>query len=114
MSKKQAAKTAGKAEPKPVPRGLRPFKPGPDSRRNTTVPGPGRPPDEFKRRMAAIASGDKQLKALEEIAKDKGHPDFLKALAFAADRGYGKAQQHVDVTTGGQPITVVSGVPEAE
>ena len=29
---------------------------------------------------------------------------YLKALAFATDRGYGKAQQHVDVTTNGRSI----------
>jgi len=52
--------------------------------------GGGRPPDEFKRRMAQCASRDETIAALEEILRDKDHPHFMRALEFCADRGYGK------------------------
>lgn len=51
---------------------------------------------EIARRMYAIATGDHaEASARDEIA----------AAAWLADRGYGKAQQALDVTTAGQAVT---------
>lgn len=50
--------------------------------------GPGRPPDEFKQLLSSLASRDATVKALGDILQDKDHPHYMKALAFASDRGY--------------------------
>lgn len=60
----------------------------------------GRPPDEFKRMMAALASDDDTIKALREILADKSHPQYMQALKFAAERGYGVPTQNVDLNGG--------------
>lgn len=54
--------------------------------------GPGRPPDAFKARMAALA--DRAARALEvaRILDDPEHPLYLDAAKWAADRGYGKPE----------------------
>lgn len=78
-----------------------------DPRRNKVPPppGPGRPPDEFRERMRALASRDDVLAALEQILSDPNHPHWLRAWQEAADRGYGRAAQHLDVTSGSEPLT---------
>lgn len=106
MKNKPAAKRAGPPTGKP-------FQKGNDPRRNTSTAGPGRPPDEFKARMRAMGSNETLLEHVETVLKDPNHPDWSKMVSLVWDRGYGKAQQHMDVTTGGGPITVVSGVPES-
>lgn len=82
-----------KAAPKAAPG--RPFKKGADPRRNVTKPGTGRPPDEFKAMLAQLASRDETMAAVRRILEDPGHPQFIRALEYATERGYGKvAQQH--------------------
>ena len=56
----------------------------------------GRPPDEFKAQMAALASRDETLLALETILSDPNHSSFIQALRFATDRGYGRPAPTID------------------
>lgn len=70
-------------------------------------PGGGRPKDEFKARMRELASGAEAEAALLTILKDSQHPHYMKALAFAAEHGYGKATDHVEMTgAGGAPLAM--------
>lgn len=57
--------------------------------------------------MRALASSPKAIERLRKLTDDSDPDIFLKALTFAADRGYGKAQQHIDVTTGGESLSDV-------
>lgn len=68
-------------------------------------PGPGVPPEAFRTRMQLIASRTKTAKNLEKILDDADHSQFMKALEFAADRGYGKVPQAVTGPEGG-PLTI--------
>lgn len=70
------------------------------------APNAGRPPDAFKAEMRQLASSSLVLARLQDIlAGPTEHDVFLKALTFVTDRGYGRAQQHVDVTSDGQALT---------
>ena len=61
--------------------------------------GGGRPPDEFKRRMAELASSDKALAYLEASLNGEHGPEVaLRAQQYAAERGYGKVSQAVEHT----------------
>ena len=64
----------------------------------------GRPRDEFRAMLREAASSDTVLAGLQLILKDPSHPQFLKALEFAAERGYGKEVQPME---GGLTLTVV-------
>lgn len=68
-------------------------------------PGGGRPKDEFKARMRELASGAETEAALQTILNDSQHPHYMKALAFAAEHGYGKPTDHVEMSgVGGGPL----------
>ena len=57
-------------------------------------PGPGRPPDEFKRVMRKIASSDEALTFLNACANGEHGAQFaIRAQEYAAERGYGKEIQ---------------------
>ncbi len=122
-AKKKPAKTAGKSAQKSVVG--RPLT-ADDPRRGRGpakgAPNAGRPPDAFKALMRELASRDESLVRLAGILKGTlkytdgdgkkvvipvDSDTYLKALAFASDRGYGKAQQSIDVTSGGKPIADV-------
>jgi hypothetical protein len=79
------------------------FRRGADSRRGKGpqkgAPLVGRPPDEFKERMAGLASWSEVHTALESILRDPEHPHWMRALEYATERGYGKVTQPV----GGDP-----------
>lgn len=115
--KKSAAKTAVR------PSG-RVFSEGFDPRRGRGpqkgAPNAGRPPDEFRALMRELASSPEAIDRLRDILSGYleyedaegrmvripvDNDTFLKAHAHATDRGYGKAQQHLDVTTGGESLT---------
>lgn len=54
----------------------------------------GRPPNEFRDRMAALTTRDDVEAYLERCLKGEFGPKFfLSALSHATDRGYGKAAQ---------------------
>lgn len=96
---KSAGKSAAKAKP-PAPTTAKPwcFQPGPDARRGR---GPkkgtgGRPRNEFKQELRALASDDAVLKRLADILWRCTDPTtWLRALAFATEHGYGKAIQPI-------------------
>ena len=52
--------------------------------------------------MAALASRDETLRALETILSDPNHTSFIQALRFATDRGYGRPEQALPPTSGVQ------------
>ena len=92
----------------------RPFQEGVDARRGR---GPrkgaanaGRPPNEFKAQLAALASREETIRALAAILEDPNHPHFIQALKFAADRGYGRPTQPLEV--GPAHPTIVLVAPE--
>lgn len=71
------------------------------------APNAGRPRDEWKRELQRLASSDAVLSHLQKVV-DAGpdHPYFAKALDYLTDHGYGKAAQSLDVTSGGEPLTI--------
>ena len=89
----------------PAPLRGRPFTKGHDPRRNVTTG--GRHSDEFKASMRALASADDVLAALRTILTDHMHPHFMHAFKYTADRGYGKPQVHIDVTSDGRSLADV-------
>ena len=89
----------------PTPLRGRPFTKGHDPRRNVTTG--GRHSDEFKASMRALASADDVLAALRAILADHMHPHFMHAFKYTADRGYGKPQVHIDVTSDGRSLADV-------
>ena len=59
--------------------------------------GTGRPPDEFRRRMAAIASLEAGLEFLEECVTGRHGPQFaIAAHKYVSDRGYGRVSNVVE------------------
>ena len=59
-----------------------------------TNPGAGRPADEFKAKMRELASSEATLTYLQRCIEGKEGPKAAaSALAFAAERGYGKEAQ---------------------
>lgn len=73
----------------------RPFTKG-DPRINRTIPGPGRPLDEFKMMMAELVSSDVSIQSLEEILKDANHKHHMAARHYATDHGYGKPKETIE------------------
>jgi hypothetical protein len=65
----------------------------------------------FRRKMQLIASRAKTVANVEKLLEAPNHPNFMRALEFAADRGYGKAPSSVDVTTNGQSINGLLVIP---
>jgi hypothetical protein len=69
------------------------------------APNAGRPPDEFRAHMRALVSRADVTEALTEVLSDKRHPHFAKAFQMAAEFGYGKAAQSVELSgAGGLPM----------
>lgn len=66
--------------------------------------GGGRPPDAFKALCRELASGEKTIGNVRAILTDPNHPQFLPALRWAAEHGYGKAKESVDVTSNGNTV----------
>jgi hypothetical protein len=76
--------------------------------------GGGRPPDEFRRRMAEIASSDEAFAFLEACARGDFGPKFaLAALAYASERGYGKAAPATKAVAGSRIKVYVLGPQDA-
>ncbi len=88
-----------------APDNLKPFKPGKDERRNLK----GRPklPD-LKEAMARVLAEEKDgLTALDAILKAlraKAAKGDVRAAQELLDRGFGRAKQSIDHTTGGDKI----------
>ena len=77
------------------------------NKRNTTIPGTGWKPDSFHNRMKLIADRAAEAKRWERLLSDENQDDdtFFKAFDRAADRGYGKPSQGVELTgKDGEPL----------
>jgi hypothetical protein len=75
------------------------------------APNAGRPRDEFKQSMRAIADRAVVLTRLRKLTSTANTDDelFLKALKETADRGYGKAAQGIELAgPDGGPIPIAS------
>lgn len=102
----------GKSAAKSAPG--KPFEKGGDPRQGKGpkkgAPNAGRPPDEFKRMMRALASRKDVVARLRKLTgKSKKVSDelFLKAWEKITDRGYGKAVQPLEHSgPDGEPIPV--------
>lgn len=93
---KSAAKSADKGKPALVaqPHGgalLASGKPG-------NAGGSGRPPDEFKARLRELVTQADKAGHLEAVLSDPDHPQWLAALKFATEYGYGKPPQSVAIS----------------
>ena len=89
----------------PNPKNLKPFKPGPDARRNLKW----RPklPD-IREAMAKVMSdpvdGMTALEATLEALRNKALAGDVRAAEVLLDRAFGKSAQTVVVTSGGEKI----------
>lgn len=61
---------------------------------NRGKPGPGRPPAVYSTRMKLAAEAAR----IEAILSDPDHPQFMKALQFAAERGFGKVPDQTEMS----------------
>jgi hypothetical protein len=69
--------------------------------------GGGRPPDEFKRLCASLASGDATVEQVKTILENATHPAFVSALKWATEHGYGKAKDSLEISgKDGGPIAM--------
>lgn len=70
--------------------------------------GGGRPKDEFQARMRELASGEEALNYFEQCLRgDHGYKAHTSAMSFAAEHGYGKPTDHVEVSgKDGGPIAM--------
>lgn len=88
---------------------LRPFKPGPDDRRNLK----GRPPKlpKLDELLATVMAEERNgLTAAEAVLRSllvKATKGDVRAAEVLLDRAFGKVKQPTDITSGGEPIRVV-------
>lgn len=70
----------------------------------------GRKPDEFKRRMAALATFAEKEGHLATVLRNPDHPHFMSAVRFVTEYGYGKVPQAVEHSgkVGGRFTFVIS------
>jgi len=60
-------------------------------------PNAGRPPDEWRDRLRAMASRDEVLEHVSQVLlAGPDHPYFDRALQYATDHGYGRPTQPVE------------------
>lgn len=62
------------------------------------APNAGRPPDEFKAFMRSLVSRADVAEALRGVLSNPSHPQFMQAFKMAAEFGYGRAPQAVELT----------------
>lgn len=62
--------------------------------------GPGRPPDAFKELCRQLASGEKTIANVREILANPDHAQFLPALRWATEHGYGKPKESHELEVG--------------
>ena len=77
------------------------------------APNAGRPPDQWKQSLRALADRQAVLDHIDQaLADGPANPFFSRALDYVTDHGYGKAAQSVDVTSKGEKVgtqTIVIG-----
>jgi hypothetical protein len=75
------------------------------------APNAGRPKDEWKAKLTALASRDEVLAHVESVLlQGPEHPFFARALDYVTDHGYGKATQNVEVSGN---LTVANAIATA-
>lgn len=63
------------------------------------APNAGRPPDEWRAELRAMASSAKVMEhVLGVLQEGPSHPYFDRALQYATDHGYGKPKQEVGLS----------------
>lgn len=55
----------------------------------------GRPKSEFKKLCQELASGEKTQENVRAILEDRDHPQFMAALRWASENGYGRPEQPI-------------------
>jgi hypothetical protein len=61
-------------------------------------PGGGRPPNWFVNKCRELTTRDQTLQMITEILSDKNHPAYMQALKWAAENGYGKPKESLELT----------------
>lgn len=56
----------------------------------------GRPPDAFRQLCRELASGEKTIESVIKILDNPDHPQFVAALRWATEHGYGKPAQTLE------------------
>ncbi len=65
------------------------------------TPGTGRPRDEWKAKLQQFASCDETMNhVIGVLNKGADDPNFFKALEYATEHGFGRAQQTLEVDVG--------------
>jgi hypothetical protein len=88
---------------------LKPFKPGPDPRRNLKGP-PTKLPglDELLDRVLGENNGDEtEMETIIKALLKKASKGDVRAAEVLLDRAYGKVKQSIDVTSKGQKMGTV-------
>jgi len=63
------------------------------------APNAGRPPDEWRERLRAMASRDEVLEHVNNVlTAGPEHPYFDRALQYVTDHGYGRPKQELEHT----------------
>lgn len=108
MKRDKGKKSANKSAPG------KPFQSGADQRRGNGpskgAPNAGRPPDEFKALCRELATTANTIKAVRAILKDQDHSQFLQALRWASEHGYGKPTQPMEHSATGTLAELLAGV----
>lgn len=58
--------------------------------------GTGRPPDQFKELCRELATAENTIKSIRAILKSRKDPQFMAALRWASEHGYGKPAQPLE------------------
>lgn len=72
--------------------------------------GSGRPPEEFKAALAAIADNAVKKGYVEQILTDPEHQHFMRALEWATERGYGKVETKIDAKVSLAGVVVLPAI----
>lgn len=106
----QTAKRSGKSRQKSL------FKPGgaqgPGRGPEKGAPNAGRPPDKFKELCRELATGEKTVAQIRLILKSKKDPQFMAALRWASEHGYGKPAQPLEHNAGESLAAILLGQRE--
>lgn len=75
----------------------------------TNKGGPGRPPDEFKELCRQLASGEITIANVQKILNNPRHAQFLPALRWATENGYGKPKESLELSADGSLSALIAG-----
>jgi hypothetical protein len=84
---------------------LRPFKPGPDPRRNTTRAGPGRPPARYRERLKDMEPA--ALAKLEALMGSQNSGVALKAVIEILSRLHGRPVEPLEISEAKPSLRII-------